>query len=205
MRIECACFSCRQRQEWSVAEGCPGVEAYASPTDLTFLDNAVTAVEGEEHLRTHILRAGGTTRWLAATCCGSILVVSNPLYKGNLVAIPRATSTLQCHEAMLPLVRVQTNGWSARRVGDGYPDETQMPAFEGPVVDGRSVVKMLWRVWTVGFLAAMGVVPHREDGDRTVEGIMGDTGDVVDLNIPENTHVAKDDKADKEVGGEAKA
>ena len=191
MRLECSCFSCRQRHEWSVAQNCPGVKPYTSPTDLTWLDNAETSVKGEDTLRTHILRDGSDTRWLTCIDCSSVLVISNPLYKGNIVAVPRATATLQCHDTMMPCARIQTREWSKRKVGEGYLDETEMPPWshEGPVLDGRSTMKMIWNLYWNGFLKAMGVAPHREEGDRTVESLMEASGDVVNLQIPEYVHV----------------
>lgn len=190
-RLECACFSCRQRQEYAVVNKCPGTVEYAAPSDLTWLDNAVTSIEGEEHLRTHILRDGSTTRWLTSTCCHSVLIISNPLYKGNVVAVPRSTSNLHCHDVTPPIARIQTREWSARKVGPGYADESKMPPFsgEGPVLDGRSTVGLLWGLWNSGFLGAMGVTPHREEGDRTIEDIMDASGDVINLKIPEYTHL----------------
>ena len=190
-RLECACFSCRQRQEWSTANGCPGVQKYAAPADLTWLDNAVTSVEGEELLCTRVLRAGSDTRWLASTCCHSVLVVSNPLYKGNIVAVTRATSTLVCDDTTPPRARIQTKEWSARKVGAGYDDETKMPHYSGsgPTLDGRSVVGLLWNLKSVGFLDAMSVKPHREEGDRTIEAIMAATGAAVAVGVAENMHV----------------
>jgi hypothetical protein len=144
--------------------------------DLTWLDNAVTAVEGEEHLRTHILRAGSVTRWLATTCCHSVLVMSHPKYNGNVVAVPRVTCTLKCDDTTLPVVRIQTREWSARKVGEGYPDESNMPKFTGqgqaPSLDGRSFTSVVWQLWRRNFLKALGVAPHREEGDRTIEQLM---------------------------------
>ena len=95
----------------------------------------------------------------------------------------------------MPCARIQTCEWRKRKVGEGYPDEKQLEEVspwdlkQGPVLDGRSVVRLLWNLWQVGWFSAMGVTPHREDGDRTVEEIMIATGEVVNLNINEYVHV----------------
>jgi hypothetical protein len=117
-RIECACFSCRQRQEWANAMQCPGVSEYDAPSDLTWLDNAICKVDGAELLQTRVLRDGSDTRWLASTCCNSVVAVSNPLYKGNVFAVGRSCVDLDIDD-MQPQARIQTGAWSKKRVGEG--------------------------------------------------------------------------------------
>jgi hypothetical protein len=71
-----------------------------------------------------------------------------------------------------------------------YPDDTQLPPYTGagPVLDGRSLVKTLYNLWSQGFLAALKVQPYREEGDTTVEALM-EKAPAVSLDIPEYTHV----------------
>ena len=45
-RLQCACFDCRQRVQWSEARGCP-IGKYAAPVDAVYLANAITSVCGE--------------------------------------------------------------------------------------------------------------------------------------------------------------
>jgi len=197
MRIECACFSCRQRQEWSHAHN-DGVEEYQAPSDLTWLDNAITDVRGREHLVCNILRAGSDSRWLATTCCQSVLCVTNPLYRGNVIAAVRNACNLKCHEAMPAQVRIQTREWAHRKVGDGYTTEENMQSrfpFAGgveKVFDGRSMVSMLWGLYKCSFLQVMGTTPYRGAADTTIEGLIGELGPVVDLGVKEYTHITAD-------------
>ncbi len=117
-RLECGCFSCRQRHEWSHAMQCPSVTKYDAPCDLTWLDNAVTSVDAPELLQTRVLRDGSDTRWLAATCCHSVMAISNPNYKGNVFAVARACANIDVVD-MQPKARIQTAAWSKKRVGEG--------------------------------------------------------------------------------------
>ena len=195
MRIQCACFSCRQRHEWSHAHKCNGVEEYNLPCDLTWLDNAVTDVTGMEHLVCNILRAGSDTRWVATTCCKSVLCVTNPLYKGNVIAAVRSACNLTCHEAMEAQVRIQTREWVKRKVGDGYQTEEDIPAFAGgedKVFDGRSLVAILWGLYRNNFFKALSTTPYREDRDQTVESLIEGLGPVVNLGVNEYTHITAD-------------
>lgn len=193
IRFECCCFSCRQRQEWVNANSCPGVEAYAMPCDFTMLHNAITKVQGEEYLQRTVFRSvGNGTKWVSTKCCKSILAISSPLYNGNVINVPRATCNLSCHESMDPVIRIQTKEWSARKVGEGYTDEKNMPPFgrgKEYVLDGRSLVSMLWNLRSVGFFTATGTKPYREKGDRTLEGLMETMGELVVVDIPEYTHI----------------
>jgi hypothetical protein len=117
------------------------------------------------------------------------MAITNPLYNGNVVALCRAASTVDLID-MPAQARIQTMHWAASKVGEGYPDETNMPTYTGvgEVLDGRGVAKMLYNLWSVDFLKAMKVVPHREEGDTTVEALM-EKLQMVTLGVKEYQHI----------------
>jgi hypothetical protein len=60
------------------------------------------------------------------------------------------------------------------------------------VFDGRSMVSMLWGLYRCSFLQVMGTTPYRGAADKTIEGLIGELGPVVDLGVKEYTHITAD-------------
>lgn len=177
-RLECACFSCRQRHEWQYVHGSP-IGEYNAPVNITYLSNAVTSIVGEGHLRTYKLREKTDTTWLATACCHSVMALSNSVaYRGNIVGIPG--DIVDCDEVPCR-ARIQTQAWA--------PNINALPPFkgQGPIVTGRHIIPMLWWLISTGFIFKMYTKPDREDGDRSIEEIMGSSPII--LGIKEYEHI----------------
>ena len=66
--MECCCLDCYQHLEWASVMGGPKVPIV--PT-LSYWDNDIDVVRGEEHLRFVLLREDGRSKKTTATCCFS--------------------------------------------------------------------------------------------------------------------------------------
>ena len=77
--LECCCIDCYQHLEWASVMG--GPEVPIIPT-LSYWDNDVEVVRGEEHLKVALLREDGRSKRTTATCCFSTLMVDYPGYSG---------------------------------------------------------------------------------------------------------------------------
>ena len=75
--MECCCVDCYQHLEWASVMGGPKVPIV--PT-LSYWDNDIDVVRGEEHLRVVLLREDGRSKRTTATCCFSTLMVDHPGY-----------------------------------------------------------------------------------------------------------------------------
>ena len=73
--MECCCVDCYQHLEWASVMGGPKVPIV--PT-LSYWDNDIEVVRGEEHLRVVLLRENGRSKRTTATCCFSTLMVDYP-------------------------------------------------------------------------------------------------------------------------------
>ena len=79
--MECCCIDCYQHLEWASVNGGPDVPIV--PT-LSYWDNDIEVVRGEEHLRVVLLREAGRSKRTTATCCFSTLMVDHPFYIGAM-------------------------------------------------------------------------------------------------------------------------
>jgi hypothetical protein len=77
--LECCCVDCYQHNEWASVMGGPNVPVI--PT-LSYWDNDIVVIRGEEHLKVVLLREDGRSKRTTATCCFSTLMVDHPYYSG---------------------------------------------------------------------------------------------------------------------------
>ena len=77
--MECCSVDCYQHLEWVSVMGGPKVPIV--PT-LSYWDNDIDVVRGEEHLRVVLLREEGRSKRTTAICCFSTLMVDYPGYSG---------------------------------------------------------------------------------------------------------------------------
>eukprot|EP00121_Abeoforma_whisleri_P015391 Awhi_evm1s14184 len=128
-RLECCCFSCRQRLNYT-----NGLKQNGStdngPLDVIMMDNVITAIDGIENLRPVKLRDSGNCTSIMTKCCSSMLTTTTPVYLGNVVAVALnpGICTMKCN-MIEPKGRLNTSGWES--------DAGALKEYEGtgPVAD----------------------------------------------------------------------
>ena len=75
--LECCCVDCFQHLEWASSKGGPPTPTI--PT-LSYWDNDLQIVKGEQLLQVVLLRAEGRSRRMISKCCYSTLMVDHPFY-----------------------------------------------------------------------------------------------------------------------------
>ena len=189
--VQCCCFSCRQRHQWSRANGCPLGE-YSQPHCAVYLHNAVTQLIGE--VQPIALRDGGAITSLISTCCCTeMAAVHEVAYFGNVAVIPhRNLDSVTQHRAGVAQARVQTGEWDAAKVGPkGGVTSEDLPPYKGSGSEFKSFTP--GNFYSSGLLGAFLEKPWREAGDRTVEEIIAETGPAQVLGILEYAPVSQDD------------
>ena len=97
--MECCCVDCYQHLEWASVMGGPKVPIV--PT-LSYWDNDIDVVRGEEHLRTVLLREDGRSKRTTATCCFSTLMVDHPGYSGVMFMLFEEACRIQDDDPDVP-------------------------------------------------------------------------------------------------------
>ena len=97
--MECCCVDCYQHLEWASVMGGPKVPIV--PT-LSYWDNDIDVVRGEEHLRVVLLREDGRSKRTTATCCFSTLMVDHPGYHGVMFMLFEEACRIQDDDPDVP-------------------------------------------------------------------------------------------------------
>ena len=82
--LECCCVNCSQHLEWASIMGGPSVPILQT---LSYWDNDIVIIRGEENLRVIVLRENGHSKRATAKCCFSTLMVDNPFYNDVMLKI----------------------------------------------------------------------------------------------------------------------
>ena len=97
--LECCCVDCYQHIEWASVMGGPNVPVI--PT-LSYWDNDIVVIRGEEHLKVVLLREDGRSKRTTATCCFSTLMVDHPYYSGVMFMLFEDACRVQQDEPDVP-------------------------------------------------------------------------------------------------------
>ena len=74
---------------------------------LSYWDNDIEVVRGEEYLRVVLLREDGRSKRTTATCCFSTLMVDYPGYSGVMFMLIEKACRLQEDEPEVPLTKTR--------------------------------------------------------------------------------------------------
>ena len=102
--MECCCVDCYQHLEWASVMGGPKVPIV--PT-LSYWDNDIDVVRGEEHLRTVLLREDGRSKRTTATCCFSTLMIDHPGYNGVMFMLFEEACRIQDDDPDVPSTKTR--------------------------------------------------------------------------------------------------
>ena len=97
--MECCCTDCYQHIEWASVMGGPNVPIV--PT-LSYWDNDIHVIRGEEHLKVVLLRDNGRSRRTTATCCYSTLMIDHPAYSGVMFMLFEEACRVQWDDPDVP-------------------------------------------------------------------------------------------------------
>mgnify|MGYP001267053022 CR=1 FL=1 len=97
--MECCCVDCYQHLEWASVMGGPKVPIV--PT-LSYWDNDIDVVRGEEHLRVVLLREDARSKRTTATFCFSTLMVDHPGYNGVMFMLFEEACRIQDDDPDVP-------------------------------------------------------------------------------------------------------
>ena len=125
--LECCCADCYQHIEWASVMGGPNVPVV--PT-LSYWDNDIDVVRGEEHLKAVFLRENGRSRRATSTCCYSTLMVDHSAYSGVMFMLFEEACRVQEDDPDVPPTK--TRPAEARiYLKDFDPSRGALPEFRG--------------------------------------------------------------------------
>jgi hypothetical protein len=194
-KIQCCCFDCRQRWEWSRSKGCP-LEKYSRPGEGVYVGNAISAVKNEDALVPYMLRKNADVTFLTAECCFSIMLAVHPFYLGNVCGISgEGGCTLEAGDVPCK-IRIQIQDWEKSKVGDH--GASSLPPWTGDGVECKGAkfsfdyLRMLYHLVLCGLPLVFLTKPWREPGDITAQELVG-RRPVKVLGIKEYCHVHSSD------------
>ena len=136
--LECCCIDCYQHLEWASVMG--GPEVPIVPT-LSYWDNDIEVVRGEEHLRVVILREDGRSKRTTATCCFSTLMVDYPGYSGVMFMLFEEACRVQEDDPDVPPTKTRP-AESRIFLKDFDTSRGELPGFRGTLLESiRPVVR----------------------------------------------------------------
>lgn len=133
LSLWCACCDCRQKVTWSLAnDRSPSTESSVIPPvqRAVYFENAIARTEG--NLQPTLLRDGGRSTFLVATCCSSVLAISHPAYAGKVFMVIEAAARIE-GSVPEPLARIYLKDHSVEDRGPLPPVEC--PSFRSDDAD----------------------------------------------------------------------
>jgi len=127
LSLWCACCDGRQKVAWSLANDLSSSPASASPAvppvqRAVYFENGIVSTEGG--LQPTLLRNGGRSTFLVATCCNAILGVFHPAYDGKIFMVIEAAARVE-GTVPEPLARICTKDHNVE-------DRGRLPPVECP-------------------------------------------------------------------------
>ena len=125
--LECCCIDCYQQLEWASVMGGPNVPVV--PT-LSYWDNGIDVVRGEEHLKVVLLRENGRSRRTTSTCCYSTLMVDHSAYSGVMFMLFEEACRVQEDDPDVPPTKTRP-AESRIYLKDFDTSRGELPEFQG--------------------------------------------------------------------------